>query len=143
MIEQYKDKYKDDIIEICYRTGFYGEDLTGKKLFRDKKLFAMRFVLHYTQYQPEYCFVYRENNKVAGYIVGTDDTIKQETDFSKTMYPKILLRMYLYTWWDSITSFRYIKSFLKPDSESVLDDLLLEMYPAHLHMNVLPGFQGR
>ncbi len=143
MIEQYKEKYKTDIIEICYKTGFYGEDLSMFNLFKDKKLFAMRFVLHYTHFQPDYCFVYKENNKIAGYIIGTDDTKKQEADFLKTMYPKMLLRMYLFTWWYSITSFRNIKRFSKPNNESVLDDTLLDTYPAHLHMNVLPGYQGR
>ena len=87
--------------------------------------------------------MYKENDKVAGYIVGTDDTKKQERDFRKTMYPKMLLRMYLFTWWYSYTSYRYIKSFLTPENESVLDNSLIGKYPAHLHMNVLPEFQSR
>ncbi len=143
MIERFKKEYVQDIINICYRTGFYGEDLTKQKVFKDKKLFAMRFVLHYTRFQPEFCFVYKENGKVAGYVVGTDNTKEQEADFTKSMYPRIIMRMYLFTWWYSYTSFRHIKSFLKPESESVLDNSSIEKYPAHLHMNVLPGFQSR
>jgi len=143
MIERFQKKYTKDIINICYRTGFYGEDLAEKNLFKDKKLFAMRFVLHYTRFQPQYCFVFKIDDRVVGYIVGTDNTNKQETDFTRTMYPKILRRMYLFTRWYSHNSFRLMKKFLRSEDEPVSTDSIIETYPAHLHMNVLPGFQSR
>jgi ribosomal protein S18 acetylase RimI-like enzyme len=143
VIEKFKPEYTRDIINICYRTGFYGGDLSRKKIFGDKKLFAMRFVLHYTRFQPEYCFVYKTDGNVVGYIVGTDNTKKQEIDFLETMYPKIRRRMYLFTRWYSFNSFHRMKGFLMSDSEPEEDDTIAEMYPAHLHMNVLPGFQSR
>jgi ribosomal protein S18 acetylase RimI-like enzyme len=143
MIETFNKDYEKDIINICYRTGFYGEDLTEKRLFKDKKLFAMRFVLHYTHFQPEYCFVYKVDERVVGYLVGTDDTKRQGADFLKTMHPRILRRMYLYSWWYSLDSFYLMKRFLQSDTEIPLDDSIIDMYPAHLHMNVLPGFQSR
>ena len=39
MIENYKKKYKNDIIDICYKTGYYGESLSERYVFKDKKLY--------------------------------------------------------------------------------------------------------
>jgi hypothetical protein len=104
VIEKFKTEHTKDIINICYRTGFYGGDLSGKKIFGDKKLFAMRFVLHYIRFQPEYCFVYKTDGKVVGYIVGTDNTKKQEINFFRnyvsenpqknvSVYPVVLVQL--------------------------------------------------
>jgi len=45
------------IIEICYRTGYYGEDLTDTDRFNDKTLFGMLAALYYVTFEPENGYV--------------------------------------------------------------------------------------
>ncbi len=96
-IRSYEKSDRDSIIDICYATGYMGEDLT--KHFRDRKLFALIFALYYTDYEPENCFVAESNGKVVGYIIGTHNTSRQQWKFFLKMGWKIFLRLIFYTSW--------------------------------------------
>lgn len=41
MIEKYKKEHRNEIIEICYRTGFHGEDISNRNVFNDKNNFVL------------------------------------------------------------------------------------------------------
>ena len=61
-----------DIMHVCYKTGYMGEDVTD--YFKDKKLFGLLFCLYYPKYATEYCFVAVDKGRVVGYILGHPDT---------------------------------------------------------------------
>ncbi|MFX1250641.1 MAG: GNAT family N-acetyltransferase [Promethearchaeota archaeon] len=96
-IRPYQKSDRDSIVDICYATGYMGEDLT--RHFRDRKLFALIFALYYTDYEPENCFVADFNGKVVGYIIGTHNTSHQQWKFLLKMGWKILLRLIFFTSW--------------------------------------------
>ncbi|MFX0061279.1 MAG: GNAT family N-acetyltransferase [Candidatus Hermodarchaeota archaeon] len=114
-IRSYEKSDRDSIIEICYATGYMGEDLT--KHFRDRKLFALIFALYYTDYEPKNCFVAVSNGKVVGYIIGTQNSYHQKWKFFIKMGWKILLRFVFYTSWryphDLTKIFQIVVSSLK------------------------------
>lgn len=78
---------KSAIQTICYRTGYHGADLTGRGVFSDRKLFAMRFAFHYMDFSPDFCFAALEKNRVIGYILDTLDTAAQKKDFAHKYLP--------------------------------------------------------
>lgn len=133
------------IIEICYRTGYYGEDLTGTDRFNDKTLFAMLAALYYVKFEPENGFVAvdNESNRVAGYIIGTLDTVVQEKRFSRTMTWSIVLRAITVTSWRYPESFRTLLHFNRYMNRQSWLHEIHEKYRAHLHINILPEFQHR
>ncbi|TAL31967.1 MAG: GNAT family N-acetyltransferase [Spirochaetes bacterium] len=133
------------IEDICYRTGHNGEDLTGTGLFGDRHLFAMIFALHYVRYEPEHCFVAREegSGRVTGYILGTDTTARQEKRFSRHMAPRIALRALLYSSWRYPGTLRTVLHFKRYGDANPLPARIRGEYPAHLHINMLPGFQSK
>jgi ribosomal protein S18 acetylase RimI-like enzyme len=131
--------------EICYRTGHNGDDLTGRALFGDRRLFAMLFALYYAWYEPEHCFVACDegSGKVIGYILGTDDTTAQEKRFAIKMIPRIALRALLCSSWRRPGTISTVLHFKRFGDANPLPARIRGEYPAHLHINLMPGFQSR
>ncbi len=138
---------KDDleaITEICYRTGFLGEDLAVTGRFNDRKLFGYLFCQYYVLYETENCFVAidnEDNGRVVGYIIGTCSTKKQQRRFALSFAWRIILRLIFLTSWKYPESFATVWFFLK--SFKLEEGLSIDYnkYPAHLHINVLGTHQ--
>lgn len=132
-----------DILNICYKTGYMGEELTDKNIFNDTKLFGYLFCSYYYMYERENCFVAVniEENKVVGYIIGTLDSKKQEKQFVIKMIPKIFARLMSYTIWKHTESYSIVKFFIKNINSYNMSKILYKKYPAHFHINILPEYQ--
>ncbi len=137
---------KGQIITITWKTGLFGEDLTGRHIVPDKKLFSYLYSWYYVTYEPENCFVAEVDGEIAGYIIGTSDTRRQRMRFQSSMIPKIYKRvLYLQKFgllydqsaldWINGTLHEEVRSYQEP-----LPDMV-DQYPAHLHLNVLPRYQ--
>jgi ribosomal protein S18 acetylase RimI-like enzyme len=141
----YRRGTKNDIkgiSEILFRTGFMGEDLAPTGRFRDKKLFALVNTDGYVRFETENGFVAqdRDTGNILGYIIGTDNTIRYEKKFALRMYWRFVLRLFLVTWWRYPESFKTIFYwFFTYETKSI--EHLYNGYPAHLHINILPGYQ--
>lgn len=139
-------RYSDenDILTVCYRTGFMGEDLFGRNRFDDIRLFGYLFCLYYLWYQPENGFVAEDTDKKAavGYILGTCNTRKQERDFVLKMGRHIISRTLSYTLWKHPEAISSIMYNIMHGSKRHSVEGLYEEYPAHLHINLLPEYQG-
>ncbi len=124
--------------EICLQTADAGADGTG--IFADDDLWGQIFVLPYAKRHPDLAFVVEtDDGRVAGYIVGTDDTRAFEEWFATRWWPQFADR------WP------------RPDEVNTRQDQTLvhaydrrggaepfgDAYPAHLHIDLLPELQGQ
>ncbi len=139
----YRKEYETSVVNICFETGYFGEDLSRTKIFPDQKLFGLLFCLYYLNYEPENAFVCLLDGEVVGYIIGTTDTERQEKLFSRYMVPRIILRLITVTLWRHRKSvgriFFMYKQFRKlPDVQWVNN-----MYPSHFHINLSSKVQRR
>jgi ribosomal protein S18 acetylase RimI-like enzyme len=119
-----------------------GEDLTPTGRFRDKKLFALVNTDGYVRFETENGFVAedRDTGNILGYIIGTDNTPRYEKKFALHIYWRVVLRLFSVTWWRYPESFRMVFSwFFIYETKSIKH--LYNLYPAHLHINILPDCQ--
>jgi len=130
---------QNGIMEVCFRTGYMGEDLRGH--FQDKKLFGYLFCLYYPQNEPETCFVADHKGRIVGYILGSPNTSRQERLFIVKMGWRILLRAFFITFWRYHTDFKTLIHFLRLPQSSNPD--ISKRYPAHLHIDILESYQHR
>ena len=147
-LRSYRPADEPAIIEITYKTGFKGEDLTGRGYCEDARLWYLIFIGYYARYEPEHFFVAVESNsnKVVGFICGTPDTLNQEAIFRKHMVPRIKFRLFGFTSWRYPRSFKKVLEMMRwvtVGTEDAENDPIIAQYPAHLHINILPGFQGQ
>lgn len=142
-VRPYERKDRQGVIEILYRTGYMGEDATS--YFDDKYLFGLLFGFFYLDYEPDSCFVSIDHvtNELVGYILCSLNTRVQSRDFQKKMIPKILTRAFIYTSWRYRQSFRvllYLRRLNQNNPVPPNENEILNEYPAHLHINVLPKY---
>lgn len=140
----YRDEDRPGVIDILYRTGFMGEDLTGTDRFNDRVLFALVNMDGYLRYEKENVCVAqaRDTGKVLGYIMGTADTLSYQKTFRRRMYGRIALRVVLVSSWRYPESFQALLhwgwTFSMDHERPFYAD-----YPGHMHINCLPGHQRR
>lgn len=147
LIRNYTPQDLVQVREINYVTGLMGKSLSELNLFNDKKLFNMLFIDYYIKYELENCFVAidRTTQTVVGYIIGTEDTQKQEKKFRNKMGWRIFLRLFFITWWRHPESFRQFFHFLNafPEEHHQAMKKIIQDFPAHLHVNMFPAMQSK
>lgn len=123
IIRKYTPEDRNSIIDICYET-------RDKSLInlKNRKLFALRWALCYTDFFPDYAFVAEESGEVIGYILSTPDTLLQEKYHTQRIIPRIKEHLssnneqyHLFTGFIPLTQ---------------MAGNILEEYPAHLHINL-------
>jgi len=152
-IVPYEPRFEKDLVDICWRTGLMGETLEGTGRFEDRRLFGMLFCLHYPRFEPESCFVAVAGEgpeaRAVGYCIGTVDTIAQKRDFEQRMIPRIAARLFIYDIWRYPESFLQTLAFARAQREEPAPTAAPEpelggpAFPAHLHIDLLPEWQGR
>lgn len=142
VIRSCRKEDESGIVNVCYHSGYMGEDLENKNIFNDVKLFGYLFCVYYVRYQINDCFVAEDvqTKQVIGYLLGALDTKKQEKQFILKMSLRILVQFLSCTVWNYPETLKTILFFMihkKPDHPQ---NLYFE-YPAHLHINILPDYQ--
>lgn len=129
----------DALYDICIRTADGGADARAQ--YRSDTLVGDRFAVPYAEREPGHCFVLDDGTGTAvGYIVGTADT-------------EGFVRWYRDEWIPRTAQRRPVP----PDPPVTPDDVMLALhhhpewmlvpelsgYPAHLHIDLLPDWQGK
>jgi ribosomal protein S18 acetylase RimI-like enzyme len=126
------------LYDICFRTGFNGENVEGKTgdLYKIGHYFAAPY-LHYNQ---GYCFVATINRIPKAYVVGTDDTEKYSQWLNTHWLPKVR-KYYDFETLNPLNDFdQFLTDVIR---EETVPDQRLRDYKAHLHIDLLPELQGR
>ena len=71
-LRPYRPGDRDDVYDVCVRTGDAGRDATGK--YRDGRLLPDIWAGPYVELEPELATVVDDGERVVGYIVGAADT---------------------------------------------------------------------
>jgi GNAT superfamily N-acetyltransferase len=132
-------------LEACYAislaTGFEGGD--ASHLYRDPKMMGHIYVAPYALLEPALALVVQDGDGVAGFAVGTADTVAWEARLERE-------------WWPSLRR-QYADPIDVPPADRTPDQRRAFMihhpektpaaiagkFPAHLHLNLLPRTQRR
>jgi len=148
IIRNYQEEDEAAVEDITYRTGFKGEDLTGRDFIDDQRLCFLISIYYYARYEPEHFFVAVDtgNDAVVGFIAGTPDTAAQKKNYLKKIIWRITLRTFLFTIWRYPQSFKTLMKMARMvDSlgDRATAAAIQSEYPAHLHINLLPEYQSQ
>jgi ribosomal protein S18 acetylase RimI-like enzyme len=137
-IRPYRPADRADVYDVCVRTGHAGGDARGA--YRDPGILPDIFAGPHLLFEPELAHVAEDGGRVVGYILGTADTPRYAERFRAAWLPGL--------------AERYPPLTAPPAS---LDDFMRDLlyhperkvrpefaaWPAHLHIDILPGYQGR
>jgi ribosomal protein S18 acetylase RimI-like enzyme len=136
-IRPYRETDLGAVYDVCVRTADAGGDARG--MYSSDDLMPDLFAGPYVFLEPEFAFVLDDGERAAGYVLGTPDTAA-------------FVRAYRERWMPRLGG-RYP---VPPDPPVSREDHMialhyrperllwpgLEAYPAHLHIDLLPPFQG-
>jgi ribosomal protein S18 acetylase RimI-like enzyme len=128
----------DALYRICLATGDVGAD--AAHLYRDPKLIGHVYTGGYAAISPETVFVAEDDEGVAGYILGPADTRAFEAEMETHWWPPMRARYPDPAGAPASPDARMCHLIHHP---ARLPDSIVEAYPAHLHINLLPRLRGQ
>jgi GNAT superfamily N-acetyltransferase len=136
-IRPYRETDLAAVYDICVRTADAGGDARGQYSFDD--LMPDLFAGPYVYLEPQLAFVLDAGNGPVGYVIGTSNTSRFVEQYREKWIPLLADR------------------YAEPVGEPVTpDDVMIGLhyrpermlmpeladYPAHLHIDLLPDYQG-
>ncbi|MEU0696435.1 GNAT family N-acetyltransferase [Streptomyces niveus] len=139
-IRSYRPGDRDAVYDICVRTADAGGD--SRHLYPDGELVPSVFAGPYMELEPDLAFVLDDGDgRPVGYVLGVADTGRFVTAFREKWLPAVGDR-YPAPEGDRERSPSEVMAGLLHDPERMVLAELME-YPAHLHIDLLPQWQGR
>ncbi len=124
-VRNFQVKDTEKLREICVATSNFATDTQKQKNF----LYYL-YNDYYTEFEPESCFVLADDNDEAvGYILCAKDFDTYYETFENFFMPRI-----------TQLGFKY--SFMT-HSEILVHRIVKGKYPAHLHIDIMPDYQGK
>lgn len=133
-VRPYLPADRDDILDVCVRTGHRGGDASG--IYDEDRLLPMVYADPYLQREPELAFVVDDGNRVLGYILGTADTPGFADWYRQVWIPQCAGAI------GDPTSASTRNLLAAHQDPGRLLHPQLSGYPAHLHIDLLPQTQG-
>ncbi len=137
-VRPYRESDLEAIYDICVRTGYNGEDATGK--FENPRLLADIYAVPYVVLEPSLAFVLADSDDhPVGYVLGTADTAGFVRAYRDIWVPKLASRYPLPEPGVKVGDAGLLEAFHQPGRmlHSGIDE-----FPAHLHIDILPSHQG-
>lgn len=136
-LRPYEPRDRDDVYDVCVRTGDAGKDASGT--YRDESLLPDIWAGPYLALEPELATVVDDGERVIGYLIAAADT----EDF---------VRRYRRDWLPGYASRHPLPAQPVSDEDRIIaighrpEGMIgpdQDRYPAHLHIDLLPEAQGQ
>ncbi|MFF5014657.1 GNAT family N-acetyltransferase [Streptomyces sp. NPDC001165] len=138
-IRPYRPTDRDAVADVCVRTAHNGGD--SRALYPDLRLMPSIFAEPYCHLDPDLAFVLDDGEgRAVGYVVGTADTERFVKDFRRIWIPRLVDRYPEPTAQPRTPTEEMVGLLHRPERMLVPE---LAAYPAHLHIDLLPPWQGR
>jgi len=137
-VRKYRPGDRSALYEVCLRTGSDGEDASA--LYRDPRLLGEVYVGPYLQFAPEFALVAEDDEGIGGYAFGALETKAFEAACESSWWPPLRRRYPLGAAGERSANAAIVRIIHDPP---VAPDGLVGEFPAHLHIDLLPRFQGR
>ncbi|HEX6356204.1 GNAT family N-acetyltransferase [Actinophytocola sp.] len=137
-IRNYQPGEERALYDICLLTGDSGVDASG--LYQDPALLGEVYVGPYLRFAPDHALVGVDDEGVAGYVLGVPDTVAFEATCERSWWPDLRARYPLDSFPPDSPDGRIVRLIHNPP---VASPDVVERYPAHLHIDLLPRLQGQ
>ena len=126
----------DAFFDICLKTANGGHD--ASTLYSDPHLPGYIWSVPYLKFAKDFAFVLVQDGRPVGYVVGVPDTGGFDRDLQTN-------------WWPFVRQQIAGLAPTRPRDADVMERIqnprsgtawLQDQYPAHLHINILPGLQA-
>jgi len=126
------------LYRICLLTGDNGND--GTALYRDPEIIGHYYAAPYAVLEPELAFVLTLDEVPCGYVIGTANSATFRERCEVEWFPPLRLRYPMPAEDDDSLDAMMARLILRGHTAN---DELNALYPAHMHIDLLPVAQGQ
>lgn len=137
VIRPYQVGDRDAVYDVAVRTGAAGQDARGR--YSTDDLIGDIYAGPYLYLEPEHAYVLDNGSRPVGYVIGTANTIGFVAAYRDRWLPLMRQRYQPPANPPVSDEDRKLADMFNPEI-MLVDELAL--YPAHLHINLLPDYQG-
>lgn len=136
-IRPYRAADRDDVYDVCVRTGAAGQDARGR--FSSDHLLGDIYAGPYLHIAPQHAFVVDNGERAVGYVIGVADTREFVAAYRTDWLPRLRGVYSPPAAPPSTDEEQKLADMFNPDMMLLPE---LAAHPAHLHINLLPDYQG-
>lgn len=140
-IRPYQPTDRDAVRRIYADTAFFGEPVEA--YFDDRGLFADLGIDAYLDHYSQYAWVAGGAETVVGYIVGCPLGDTEIRRHNLARLPRVLLRLAAGRYCVGRKTLAYVYDQALAAIRRELIEIHSALYPANLHINLLPAYRGR
>ncbi|MET9966683.1 GNAT family N-acetyltransferase [Streptomyces sp. NPDC006356] len=138
-IRRYRPEDREAVEDICVRTAHEGGD--SRPHYQDPGIFPTTFAIPYVVLEPDLAFVLDDGaGRAVGYVLGAADTPRFVERFRTEWLPPAAERYPEPAGPPTTPDEAMIRLLHHPERMLVPE---IAAYPAHLHIDLLPAWQGR
>jgi len=131
----------DELYKISLATGLAGDD--ASHLYADPTLMGHIYSAPYGWLEPQLAFVVEDQESVAGFAVGTVDTMAWEEKLEQLWWPSLRRQYAMPPETDAERWTHDQRRIVMIHRPMHTPPAIALKYPAHLHLNILPRLRGR
>jgi ribosomal protein S18 acetylase RimI-like enzyme len=137
VVRPYQPGDRDAVYDVCVRTGRASQDARG--LYSTDDLIPDIYAGPYLMFEPDLAFVLDNGRRAVGYVIGTADTQEFVRGYRERWLPLMRQRYQPPPDPARTGEERQLANLFNPERMIRPE---LAPYPAHLHINLLPDYQG-
>lgn len=134
VLRPYLAEDRSAVFQIAADTAFFGGPV--EMYLDDRQLFCDSFYRYYTDIENQHSWVAVVDGRVMGFIVGSLNTTAQQTAWQRTILPLTIWQFFRGDYRIGLKTLRYATELLRSVFKKEFTHCNLEIYPAHLHVNV-------
>jgi len=137
VLRPYRPGDIEALYDICTRTGDNGRDASAK--LQRPELLGDIYVGPYVRFEPGLAFVLDDGTRAVGYVLGTADTSRFVRRYRDEWLPIVAPRYPQPAGPPGTPDDQLLAVLTRPEAMLRPE---LSAYPAHLHIDILPPYQG-
>jgi ribosomal protein S18 acetylase RimI-like enzyme len=140
VIRQYQAADRQAVFRIGGDTAFFGAPIEA--YMEDRNAFLDAFYAYYTDLEPEHSWVASANGEVVGFLTGCVDTRVHDRKIFRVIIPRVAGKLMRGKYHFGKLSLRYFRGLLGGLLSGEFTHVDLDLYPAHMHINVEAAWRG-
>jgi ribosomal protein S18 acetylase RimI-like enzyme len=142
VIRRYQPSDREAVCTIAAETAFFGGPV--ETFLDDRRLFFDAFYRYYTDWEAQYGWVAVPLDGVAiGFVLGGVNEARRRGIILTRLLPSLLLNIGRGRYRVGRNTLRYLAGLLFSALRNEIPPVDLNVYPAHLHINIKVGWRGQ
>jgi ribosomal protein S18 acetylase RimI-like enzyme len=141
IVRLFRSGDREALLQIGAETAFFGAPI--EKYMEDRRIFMDAFYSYYTDCEPEHAWVADDEGQIAGFLTGCVDTHRHDRIWARKILPAAMWKFLTGKYHTGPKLWQYVRAMLKAARHGHIPGADLSLYPAHLHINLLPAWRGQ